>query len=492
MEISTIDRRKIRDRAALIESLVTTPMGIKKDQSLTEAKGFAEWVKDVKGDDKKALVAMSLHNARTMLAEAKAGNHLFEDTQSMNIAQWEKFGMPLIAQTAESLIASDLVTVQPLEGPEGVITYMDFVAGATRGNIKKGDLLWNSKGGHTDKVGYSSETIRDEDVKAITATISAATPVDATLSYAPLRPTSVVIDVDGKKVMDDGNGNLVGDGVAIATAGGTINYATGAIVLNALAVPAGTMIQATYTVNSEGTTNTGVIDFVVTSTNVKVRRVALRGRWSFEAEQLLNALHGTKAEGKLSATIAAEIQFEIDRGIIQDLLNIASAGQNTWSATPPSNGTGGTAIDYQTHKLSFLDAINELSTFIYAATKRVRGNWVVVGIQGMQVLLDDPRFVAASDKADLDGACHLGKLNGIYEVYVDPHLNHDEYLVGYKGSDQMKTGYVFAPWMLLYSSNTIALDDMTYRKGFASQFGKKTINGKYYAKGKITSFPNAF
>src|SRR6202521_2542227 len=56
-----------------------------------------------------------------------------------------------------------------------------------------------------------------------------ATSFAHTLASAPLQPLSVQVVAGPLVAIDDGNGNLVGTGVA---AGSTVNYSSGAVVLN--------------------------------------------------------------------------------------------------------------------------------------------------------------------------------------------------------------------------------------------------------------------
>ena len=78
------------------------------------------------------------------------------------------------------------------------------------------------------------------------------------------------------------------------------------------------------------------------------------------------------------------------------------------------------------------------------------------------------------------------------KCYADPHYRTDEGLMGYKGRDFVRAGYIFAPWILLYSTMLITLDDFVSRKGFASQYGKKMINNKFYSKLKLSGFSSSF
>ena len=76
----------------------------------------------------------------------------------------------------------------------------------------------------------------------------AASSFTHTLASAPLQPLSVQVVAGIVAAIDDGNGNLAGAGVA---SGSTVNYTSGAIVLNLTAAPAsGTSIVAGYVPNT--------------------------------------------------------------------------------------------------------------------------------------------------------------------------------------------------------------------------------------------------
>jgi hypothetical protein len=85
----------------------------------------------------------------------------------------------------------------------------------------------------------------------------------------------------------------------------------------------------------------------------------------------------------------------------------------------------------------------------------------------------------------------LGKL-GRLKCYTDPHYRSNEALLGYKGKDWVRTGYIFAPWLSLITTPTTTLDDFIVRKGFASVYGKKVINSRMYATIECSGFTASF
>jgi hypothetical protein len=472
-----VSSREIRKRQERLEKLVETSWGLKKGQSLLEAKGWREVVEDIDGDERKMFVASMLENAREF-----ATDNLSEDSQTINVGSWEKFGFPVISMVAENLVTPELVTVQPLEGPTGNVFFLDYVAGTTKGDVNKGDKLWDSRGGHGPSRDFASEQIQGEVLVS-----QAGASSTSVFAFSPIRPGSIVFTAGNETYTDDSNGNILASG---SLTSGSVNYVTGVVNFNfgsnSAVVNAGSIVSVDYSWNSEGSTNLPQVNFTLTSSIISAQRFALRARWSQEAEQVLKALHGLKVEAQMSAAVASEIQFEIDRHILTQLHNMAGAGVNSWDASLP------VGVSWTEHKLSFADAIVELDAFIFRATDRVMANWLVVGVQGMALLKGHPLFEAAPHKNEVDGITFIGTLMGQYKVYADPHADPTEYLLGYKGDNWMRTGFIFAPWLLLYRTPTIMLDDFTNRAAWASQFGKKPVNSRYYAKGNIQNYPVAF
>jgi hypothetical protein len=457
--------------------LAETPMGITESQSLTEATGWKEMLEGIEDESRKPFVALMLENYK----EYRQG--LDETTTTLQVGNYDKFAFPMLSIVAENLIAQELVSVQPLEGPSGLIFYMNFTTGQAKGAVPKGATIWDAKTGHVDRYQDSNDRVENEAV----GTTDASGDMTANLSYTPVQAGTVAIVMDSVTVTDDGAGVLAGTNVT-----GTINYFTGAISINGdTGAHAGfgtVAVIATYNYSIELNPNAQQLDFEVVSSPIYAQERKLRGRWSTEAAQALEALHKINAENVVSTAIANQLQWEIDREIIEDLRRQAGAGLVIWDATIPSNAH----ISFTEHKLSFFDAITTASNFIYRATNRVKANWILCGIQAANILETLPMFSSSSEnKAEVDGVSQLGKL-GRYKVYVDPHYPINEALMGYKGNDFVRTGYIFAPWILLYSTPLVVLDDFVARKGFSSQYGKKVVNSKFYAKIRIDNYKANF
>lgn len=189
--------------------------------------------------------------------------------------------------------------------------------------------------------------------------------------------------------------------------------------------------------------------------------------------QNLNALHGMDAEAELVGIMAEVLKQELDREIINDLYNFAGAGTVTWDKTIPSG------ISYTEHKLSFIDACITLDHKVYSKTKRARTNWIVASISVCDVIESLPGFVpipGALGTQQNSGVLKIGTLNNRWTVYMDPFLTTNKWIQGYKGSSFLDTGYVYAPYIPLYTTPTIILDDFIGRRGLGTQYGKKTVN----------------
>jgi hypothetical protein len=52
-------------------------------------------------------------------------NMINETTNTGNVGQYEKFALPIIRAVLANLVAAELVTVQPMTAPTGLVFYMD-------------------------------------------------------------------------------------------------------------------------------------------------------------------------------------------------------------------------------------------------------------------------------------------------------------------------------------------------------------------------------
>ena len=182
------------------------------------------------------------------------------------------------------------------------------MTGQAKGSAPKGSKVWDARTGHPNRYDHADDQITDEYLfvgDTITTTFT------GNLSYIPLKPGSVQI-TDGTLISVD-NGNGVLSNALTNMTSGSIDYVSGAYSIT-FGVAPGTSysITATYFMDIEANANLQQIDFQISSTPIHAKERKLRGRWSTEAAQALEALHGLNAESQVSTAIANELQFGLN------------------------------------------------------------------------------------------------------------------------------------------------------------------------------------
>jgi hypothetical protein len=426
-------------------------------------------------ESKRANLALMYENTLNWL------RNLDEATRMQMVGSFEKFVFPMIRALYANLVVKDLVTVHPLDAPTGLVFFFDVLYGSNRGGVAQGQKSHDVRTGPSGQFLYTTEQIMGEQL----GTGDGATAAYAgNLAHLPCRAGTIVITDGTQRVVDNGNGVLTGD-VAV---NGTFNYATGAYnLVFAAAVANGTAITVDYEQDLEANADIPEMDLQLTSSPVTARPQKLRARWSIEAQQDFRAYHGIDAEAELVGFMANEIAKEINYRIIRHINTVAAAGATTWNRTPAAG------VPWIWHKESFYDALIQTSNLIYNATQRVRGTWLWAGLGVCNVLETLSKF-ERSGPTPTDGAGPqvIGRIGRFDPVVADPSFAENSFIMGYKGSSFLDTGYIWAPYLPLYTTGTIVLDDMIARKAMAQRSGLKVVNANMYATGTITQTGGAF
>jgi len=434
--------------------------------------GVLDFMEGITDPYRRALVAMLLENARQHF------DRLEEATRSIQIGTYEKYVFPIIRMVYANLVAADLVSVQPLSAPTGLVFYMDVIAGRTKGTVTKGTKLFDAQAGPERSFHFTDEVVENETVGVGDGSTAR---YQSTLSYYPVRPGTVKITDGTQEVTDDGAGNLIGN----VNSGGTntINYATGQVdVTFATAPGSGDTIAASYEYDMEATDLIPEIEIQLTSSPVVTRPNKLRARWAMEAEQDLLAIHGIVAETELVTMMANRISQEINEKIVRHLRQIAYNASSPVQFDPrPPEG-----VSYKDHKEIIIDAFTETSNVIYQNTQRAQGTWIVCGLNVANIVETlVPAFVKApSANTSVSGIRFIGTL-GDWKVYKDAAYPVNEWLMGFKGGTFLDTGYVHAVYQGLVSTPTITLDDFLSRKGLMTRTAQKVVNPRFYARGTL-------
>lgn len=236
----------------------------------------------------------------------------------------------------------------------------------------------------------------------------------------------------------------------------------------------------------------------------------LQAGWTIEAMQDLKNQHGLDLESELSQVVSAEIVQEIDSEILSDLLALAG------TVATFDNSTIGVGPQYQPAFLGDRYAnlgviINAVANEIARKTRRGAGNFIVVSPMVVSVLQSAAKSVfAPAVEGSFKGPNNtqlVGTLNGTIKVYsylwnqvsgLGAAVS-DVALVGYKGGNgETDTGYFYCPYIPLMSSGVV-INPVTFQPvvSLMTRYGKTAFtstesslgnSSDYFGKINLTNF----
>jgi len=262
----------------------------------------------------------------------------------------------------------------------------------------------------------------------------------------------------------------------------------------------------TYSVpNAESATSIVIpeVNVSMQSQAITAKTKKLKAVWTPEFAQDLNAYQNLDAEAELTNIMSEYISLEIDLEILDMLIQDAAAGTEYWTVL--NNGvynaanTNGFDFPSSTSQTGYYNTqgqwfqtlgtkIQKLSNKIHQLTLRGGANFLVCSPTVATVLESIPGFAANNngDAAQMEyafGVQKAGQLNGRYQVYKNPYMTENTILLGFRGSQFLEAGAVFAPYIplimtpLVYDPNTF-----TPRKGLLTRFAKKMLRPEFYGK----------
>ena len=244
------------------------------------------------------------------------------------------------------------------------------------------------------------------------------------------------------------------------------------------------------------------INIQMQSSAIVAKTRKLKAVWTPEFAQDLNAYHALDAEAELTSILSEYISLEIDLEILSMLIDGAAAGTENWSAVNNIAITGTGATIAQTN-LGFYNSqgqwfqtlgtkIQKLSNIIHQKTLRGGANFMVVSPTVATVLESIPGFAADTDgdAAKMNyafGVQKVGALNSRQKVYKNPYMTANTILLGYRGTQFLESGAVFAPYIpLIMTPLVYDPDTFVPRKGLLTRYAKKMVRPEFYGKINIS------
>jgi hypothetical protein len=314
---------------------------------------------------KRDTMSAVLENTKVALNESATAGA----TQAGNIATLNKVILPVIRRVMPTVIANEIIGVQPMTGPVGQI--------------------------HTLRVRYA------EAKAGVAAGDEALSPFEIANAYS-------------------------GD---------------------ASAAPA-----ATASLEGEAGSKMSI---QVLKQTVEAKTRKLSARWTFEAAQDANSMHGLDIEAEIMAALAMEITAEIDQEILGSLSSLATTGA-TYDMSASFTGTP-TFIGDRHAVLATL--INQQANLVAQRTRRGAANWAVLSPSALTVLQSATTSAfARTTEGTFEAPTNtkfVGTLNGTMRVYVNTYAANDDVLLGYKGAGEIDAAAFYCPYVPLMSSGVV-------------------------------------
>jgi hypothetical protein len=451
-------------------------------------------------------------------------------------AQWAGVALPLVRKVFGQIAAKEFVSVQPMNLPSGLVFFLDFQYGTTKSPFTSGTSMYGDTGnaspfGNTNtggaygegRFGYSINNTSSATTIASTASADWYVDFNADSNY------SASVANYSRYAVNTSSFGANWDKTAFRGF-----YLTSSAIIPSDVLPAFTRISGSQLVFiaadnlGKATDNVTVIftlqpadnargDFEDMNTgtnanndpikipeiNVQLQSQAivaktrkLKAVWTPEFAQDLNAYHSLDAEAELTSIMSEYISLEIDLEILEMLIDTAAAGTEYWSAINNVALSGTTVVN---SNLGFYNSqgqwfqtlgtkIQKLSNIIHQKTLRGGANFLVCSPSVATILESIPGFAANSDgdAAKMNyafGVQKAGTMNSRYNVYKNPYMTENTILLGYRGSQFLEAGAVFAPYIpLIMTPLVYDPDTFTPRKGLLTRYAKKVVRPEFYGK----------
>ena len=256
---------------------------------------------------------------------------------------------------------------------------------------------------------------------------------------------------------------------------------------------------ASIDANPEADIDIPEVDISLKSIPIVAKTRKLKAVWTPELAQDLNAYHSVDAEAELTSMLSEYISMEIDLEILDMLMANASAKTERWSARPgyeydsatslfAESSANASAYTKGTWFQTLGNKIQSVSNAIHQKTLRGGANFVVVSPETATVLESMPGWATGADgdgnaKSYAMGVQKVGMLNNRYQVYKNPYMKENTILVGFRGSNFLETGAVYAPYVpLIMTPLVYDPKNFTPRKGVMTRYAKKMVRSEFYGK----------
>ena len=128
-----------------------------------------------------------------------------------------------------------------------------------------------------------------------------------------------------------------------------------------------------------------------------------------------------------------------------------------------------------------------MSNAIHQKTLRGGANFVVVSPETATILESVSGYFAntgdAFSKTYAMGVEAVGSINNRYTVYKNPYMLDNTILCGFRGSNFLETGAVYAPYVpMIMTPLVYDPQNFTPRKGVMTRYAKKMVRPEFYGK----------
>jgi hypothetical protein len=221
----------------------------------------------------------------------------------------------------------------------------------------------------------------------------------------------------------------------------------------------------------------------------------LKAKWTPEFAQDINAYQNIDAEAELTSILGEYISQEIDFEILDMLIQDAQTTEY-WSSRIGYEWNGSNAFDTQATNATAYNQgtwfqtlgtkMQKVSNQIHKSTMRGGANFAVVSPDVATILESIPGYAADTngDKFKFAfGVQKIGTLNSRFQIYKNPYMIENVILMGFRGSNYLETGAVYAPYIPLIMTPMV-LDPDTFepRKGVMTRYAKKMLRPEFYGK----------